>query len=353
MTRSLIVSADVEDAEPHLEVGKLPIDLLARLLDELPPSPPELRLGPAVGEDACAIEVAGGTLVAATDPITLTAEELGLLSVVVNANDVAVTGARPRWFLSVILVPPGTSEGAVRDLFAAMNRTLSRIGAYLVGGHTEITSAVTQPIVIGQMLGIAEAGTVVATSGARPGDIVVQVRPAPIEGAAVLARERAAELGAVDPLVLESARDAVERPGISVVEPALLAARLGATALHDPTEGGLAAGLHELARASGIGIRVDREAVLWFEPGTTVCRALGTDPWATLASGTLLAAFPAPSGAESLTDAGFQAAVIGRAEVGAGVYDSDGRSIPWPQRDEVMDVRKVDAAPVADLARAR
>jgi len=193
----------------------------------------------------------------------------------------------------------------------------------------------------------------VATSGARPGDIVVQVRPAPIEGAAVLARERAAELGAVDPLVLESARDAVERPGISVVEPALLAARLGATALHDPTEGGLAAGLHELARASGIGIRVDREAVLWFEPGTTVCRALGTDPWATLASGTLLAAFPAPSGAESLTDAGFQAAVIGRAEVGAGVYDSDGRSIPWPQRDEVMDVRKVDAAPVADLARAR
>jgi hydrogenase maturation factor len=343
----------VEDVEPHLEVGKLPIDVLARLLDELPPSPPELRLGPAVGEDACAIEVAGGTLVAATDPITLTAEELGLLSVVVNANDVAVTGAQPRWFLSVILVPPGTSEGAVRDLFAAMNRTLSRIGACLVGGHTEITSAVTQPIVIGQMLGIAEAGTVVATSGARPGDIVVQVGPAPIEGAAVLARERAAELGAVDPLVLESARDAVKRPGISVVEPALLAARLGATALHDPTEGGLAGGLHELARASGIGIRVDREAVLWFEPGTTVCRALGTDPWATLASGTLLATFPAPSGAESLTDAGFQAAVIGRAEVGAGVYDSDGRSIPWPRRDEVVDVRKVDAAPVADPARVR
>jgi hydrogenase maturation factor len=343
----------VEDAESHLEVGKLPIDLLARLLSELPPPPPELRLGSAVGEDACAIEVAGGTLVAAADPITLTAEELGLLSVVVNANDVAVTGARPRWFLSVILVPPGTTVHAVRDLFATMNCTLSRVGAHLVGGHTEITSAVTQPIVIGQMLGIAEAGTVVATGGARPGDIVVQVGPAPIEGAGVLARVRAAELGAVDPLVLESARDAVERPGISVVEPALLATRLGATSLHDPTEGGLAAGLHELARASGVGIRVDREAVLWFEPGTTVCRALGADPWATLASGTLLAAFPASFGAESLTDAGFESAVIGRAEVGAGVCDSDGRSISWPQRDEVVEVRKVDAAAVADLARAR
>lgn len=354
-SRSSLPSADVDGAraaEAHLEVGKLPNDFLARLLSELPPPPPEIRLGPAVGEDACAIEIAGGTLVAATDPITLTASELGLMSVVVNANDVAVTGARPRWFLSVILVPPGTSDCAIRDVFATMTRTLSRIGAYLVGGHTEITPAVTQPIVIGQMLGLAEAGAVVATGGARPGDIVVQVGPAPIEGAAVLARERAAQLGAVDPLVLETARGALERPGISVVEPALLAARLGATALHDPTEGGLAAGLHELARASGIGIRVDRDAVLWFEPGAIVCRALGANPWATLASGTLLAAFAAPFGAESFTAVGYPAAVIGRAEVGAGVYDSEGQSIPWPRRDEVVSVREpMPRRPAADRSR--
>jgi hydrogenase expression/formation protein HypE len=253
--------------EARLEVGKLPIDLLTRLLGELPPPPPELRLGPAVGEDACAIEVAGGILVVATDPITLLAEELGLLSVVVNANDVAVTGARPRWFLSVILVPPGTGDRAVSDLFATMNRALGLIGAHLVGGHTEITSAVTQPIVIGQMLGVAEAGVVVATGGVRPGDVVVQVGPAPIEGAAVLAREAAEQLGALDPLTLEAARAAVERPGISVVEPALLAARLGATALHDPTEGGLAAGLHELAHASGVRIRVDRGLSSGSSPG--------------------------------------------------------------------------------------
>jgi hydrogenase expression/formation protein HypE len=193
---------------------------------------------------------------------------------------------------------------------------------------------------------------VVATGGARPGDIVVQVGPAPIEGAAVLARERAAQLGAVDPLVLETARGALERPGISVVEPALLAARLGATALHDPTEGGLAAGLHELARASGIGIRVERDAVLWFEPGAIVCRALGANPWATLASGTLLAAFAAPFGAESFTAVGYPAAVIGRAEVGAGVYDSEGQSIPWPRRDEVVSVREpMPRRPAADRSR--
>lgn len=119
-----------------------------------------------------------------------------------------------------------------------------------------------------------------------------------------------------------------------------MAARLGATALHDPTEGGLAAGLHELARASGVRIAVDREAVLWFEPGLAVCRALGVDPWATLASGTLLAAFPTPSPADELAEAGYATAVLGRADAGAGVYDSDGQPIPWPQRDEVVGVRR-------------
>ncbi len=93
---------------------------MASLLAELPPPPHELLLGPRVGEDACAIEVSGGALVVATDPITLTSDDVGHLSVVVNANDVAVTGVRPRWFLAVVLVPPDTEEMAIRDLFAAI-----------------------------------------------------------------------------------------------------------------------------------------------------------------------------------------------------------------------------------------
>jgi hydrogenase maturation factor len=312
--------------------------VLARLLAGLPDAPRELRLGPRVGEDACAIEVPAGVLVAASDPITLTGEELGRLSVLVNANDVAVTGARPRWFLAVVLLPPGTRETVVDDLFAGLQEALARIGAHLVGGHTEVTPSVLRPIVIGQMLGLAEGGRFLATAGVAPGHVVVQVGPAPVEGAGVLAREAAHRLGQVEAGVLEAARAALDRPGISIVEPALLAARLGATALHDPTEGGLAAGLHELAHASGIRIRIDREAVLWFAPGVAVCRALGGDPWATLASGTLLAAFAAETAGPALAALereGYPAAAIGTAEAGSGVLDGSGRSIPWPEHDEV------------------
>jgi len=318
--------------------GKLPLALLAGLLAAFPAAPPELVIGAGIGEDACAIEVPGGVLVVAADPITLTSEDVGRLSVIVNANDVAVSGVRPRWFLAVVLVPPATSERVVQDLFAAVRGALSEFGAHLVGGHTEVTSAVKRPIVVGQMLGLSETGTVVSSGGFGPGDVVVQVRAAPIEGAAVLAREATDRLHGFDPVVLEAARAALDRPGISVVEPALLAADLGVRALHDPTEGGLASGLHEIAHAAGVRLRVERQAVLWFEPGISVCQALGADPWSTLASGTLLAVFPpevAEAALSTFAQHRHQAAIIGTAEPGAGVIDTDNDQLSWPERDEV------------------
>jgi hydrogenase maturation factor len=188
------------------------------------------------------------------------------------------------------------------------------------------------------MLGLAEEGRIVGSGGARPGDNVVQVGPAPIEGAAVLAWEAAARLQDLDPQVVGQAAAATDRPGLSVVEPALLATRLGATAMHDPTEGGLAAGLHELAQAAAVRIRVVREAVLWFEPGVAICRELGLDPWATLASGALFATFPAPQTDEALSAfraAGYGASLVGGVEPGAGVCDSNGDEIIRPGQDEV------------------
>jgi hydrogenase maturation factor len=320
-------------------VGKLPAELLRELLGapgkELPR---EVLLGPAPGEDACAIEVPRGVLVAATDPITFTGRGVGAHSVVCNANDVAVMGVRPRWFLCVMLLPVGTTADDVRELFRETRETLEGIGAWLVGGHTEVTPVVRQPLVVGQFLGIAEHGRFVRTGGARPGDVVLQIGPAPVEGAAVLAVEAGERLSRLAASFLERARRALEDPGISVVEPALEAARLGAVALHDPTEGGLATALHELAEASGVALHVEESAVIWFEPGRAVCDALGADPWGTLASGALLAAFP-PGAAEGAAGAlrarGWAVSEIGRAEAGAGVWSRSGRAIPRFEPDEV------------------
>jgi hydrogenase maturation factor len=320
-----------------IPTGKLPRQLLGRLLEGVPGSP-GVRLGPALGEDACALDVEGGVLVAATDPITLTTAELGRSAVVINANDVAVCGARPRWFLATILLPPGTRDDAVQELFAVMDEALRDVGAALVGGHTEVTAAVTQPVVVGAMLGLAEGGRFVSTAGARAGDVVVQVGPAPVEGAAVLAEAAGDRLRDLPPETVAAARRALRDPGISVVDAALVAAGRGATAMHDPTEGGLASGLHEMGAAAGVAVHVDRSSVSWFEPGLAVCRALGADPWATLASGSLLATFPAATVDAALEALGARAAVIGVVEAGSGVRDAAGTPLPWPGRDEVARV---------------
>jgi hydrogenase maturation factor len=321
----------------RLVAGKLPASLLGRLLASLPAVPSEVRLGPELGEDACAIEIPAGVLIAAADPVTLTGADVGRYGVIVNANDVAVMGVAPRWFLATLLFPPATTDENVERLFTDLRDALARVGAVLVGGHSEVTDAVRRPVVAGTMLGVAPDGRFVTTGGARPGDIVVQVGPVPIEGTAVLATEARPRLTSLDETVLHAALRALDEPGISIVDAALLAADLGASAMHDPTEGGLASGLYELAVASGCSVHIDRRRVHWFEPGRAVCAALGADPWATLASGCLLATFPQPVAdvaVARLTER-FDATELGRVETGHGVYDETNREIAWPERDEV------------------
>jgi hydrogenase maturation factor len=326
--------------EAALPVGKLPCALLDELLAAAPELPPEVLLGPRVGEDACVIAVDDGVLVAASDPITLTGRGVGSHAVVINANDIAVTGVRPRYFLATILLPLGSTPSQVRELFADMRAGLEPLAIVLVGGHTEITAAVSQPVVAGTMLGLAPAGGFLSSGAVEPGDVVLQVGAAPVEGAAVLASasDPRAEQLAAD--MRRAAETALVDPGISVVESALLAAELGARALHDPTEGGLSAGLYELADASGLRLDVDADAVLWFAPGQAMCAAFGADPWGTLASGSLLAAFPVARADEALRvlrSRGLAAARIANACSGAGVY-TDGAALVRYERDELSRV---------------
>lgn len=325
-----------------LGTGKLPIALLREVIDSGRPAPPDVLLPPRIGEDAGVVETKAGALIVASDPVTLTGSGVGAHAALVNANDIAVMGARPRWFTATILLPAGTTEGDVRTLFRDMHAALEGLDVVLLGGHAEITPKVSQTIVVGQMLGLREDGVFVTTGGAEPGDVVLQIGLAPVEGAAVLAVEAAGErLKDVPEATAAKARGAVTDPGISVVTPALRATELGAKALHDPTEGGLSSGLYELAEASGLALRVDRDAALWFEPGLAVCAALGADPWGTLASGALLAAFAAqaaPQAKAALEADGHPVAVIARAEPGEGVHLDDGTPLPRYVRDEVVRV---------------
>ncbi len=329
-----------------LPVGKLPADVLARLLAACPPSDPRVIVGPRVGEDAAVLDMGDRYLVAKSDPITFAAEEIGWYAVHVNANDVACAGGAPRWFLMTLLLPEGAATAAMAEaVFDQVRGACREVGAELVGGHTEISAGLDRPILVGAMLGEVAKASLVQTAGARPGDRLLLTKGIAMEGMAVLARERAGALRAagVSEAVVRRAREFLRRPGISVLPEARLAVAAGpAHALHDPTEGGLATGLHELAEAAGVGLRVERGAIPVLPECAAICAALGLDPLGTLASGALLIAAPPAEAfriAAALAAAGISCAPIGEVlPAGAGrTLVADGRPRPLPvfPRDEI------------------
>jgi hydrogenase expression/formation protein HypE len=277
---------------PFLPVGKLRPAFLGALLTRHPITDPRVFVGPRVGEDAAVLDMGDRFLVATSDPITFATDDPAWYAVQVNVNDIAVRGACPRWFLATLLLPEGrTDEDAVARLFEEIMAACAEVDVTLVGGHTEVTAGLERPIVVGTMLGEVAKDKLVTTGGARVGDAVVLTKGVPLEGAALIAREKEAELRAqgIRPAVIARAKGFLRQPGLSVLPEAEIACELATVhAMHDPTEGGVATALHELAIAAGVGLRIDRSRITVVPEGAELCRVFGLDPLGTIASGSLL-----------------------------------------------------------------
>src|SRR5262245_2736692 len=327
-----------------LPVGKLRPAFLGELLARYASHDPRVVVGPRVGEDAAVLDMGDRYLVATTDPITFVTEDLGWYALVVNANDLAVRGATPRWFLVTCLLPEGrTTEDEVGTLFAQLGAACQAQGVALVGGHTEVTPGLDRPIAVGTMLGEVDKERLVTTSGARPGDVLVLTKGVPVEGTSILARARDADLRArgYDDAWLARARGMLAR--LSVVPEARIAVELVTVhAMHDPTEGGVATALWEIADAAGVGLAVEAERIPVLPEGAALCREFGLDPLGTIASGELLLAL-APTDAgivlHALAREGIDAAFIGRVVAReAGVVLTRGgqpKSLPRFDQDEI------------------
>ena len=271
--------------------GKLPNSLLKQMLKGLPGGDPRVLVGPGVGEDAAHISFGGVTLIAKADPVTFATDLIGWYAVNVNANDVAASGGTPRWFLATVLLPEGQDSAGAAAIFDQVREAADELGVEVIGGHTEVTIGLPRPIVCGAMLGEAPASKAIATSGARVGDSVILTRGIAIEGTSILAREMPERLmaGGVGQDVIDRSAGYLFDPGISVVAAARVAVESGGvTAMHDPTEGGLATALWEVAEACGHGLEVDASAVTLLPETEVVCGVLDIDPWGLIASGSLL-----------------------------------------------------------------
>ncbi len=328
-----------------LRTGKLPPGLLARLLAEHTATggPPADRLvvPPRLGEDAAVIELPDRYLVVATDPITFVSADLGHYAVTINANDVAVMGATPRFFSCVLLLPEGTAEAQVEAIFASLSQACAAAQVAWIGGHTEVTPAVTHPVAVGQMIGEAAPEALVRKDALAVGDALLLTKALAVEGVSIIARERADEVRAAQGAACQArAAGFLHEPGIGVVAEALAACRAagpgGVHAMHDPTEGGLAGALAELAAATGLGLEIEREAVPVYPEAAALCVQFDLEVLGLIASGSLLIA-AAPGRVEALCAAlvGAGCVTIGRVVEAPGCRFADGAPLPVFEVDEI------------------
>ncbi len=328
-----------------LPIGKLPAEHLDRLLSHFRQSDPRLIIGPKVGEDAAVIDMGDRYLVAKSDPITFATDEIGWYVVNINANDIACSGAVPRWFLATLLLPEKkTTVSLVDTIFTQIGQACQQLGVVLAGGHTEITHGLDRPIVVGHILGEVDRDRFVATSGVQVGDDVVLTKGLAVEATALIAREKEAQLaGTFSAEYVLRCQGFLHQPGISVVRDAQIAQAAGEVhAMHDPTEGGLATGLWELAAAGNVGLEIDQASIPILPETTDLCLHFGLNVLGVIASGALvIACAPGSTEAilEALSTAGISAARIGRVvepAKGCQLMTAGGaRPLPTFARDEI------------------
>ncbi|MHA1150325.1 MAG: AIR synthase family protein [Promethearchaeota archaeon] len=279
-------------------IGKLKHSYLNKLINQfvsdLDIKDNRVILGSKVGEDAAVIDMGDKYLVAKTDPITFTTDEIGYYVVNVNVNDVVCTGAQPKWFQSIILLPEkSTTEELIESIFKSIHDICNSLNISVIGGHTEITSDLKKPLVIGSLLGEVEKEKLVSTSGAKPGDALILTKGIFIEGTSIIGREKENYLKekGYNSDFIDKCKQYLYNPGISVLKEALLAnEHFNINSFHDPTEGGLACGIVEMAIASKTGVLIEREKIIVLDEPLELSKLFNLNPLNTISSGSLLIA---------------------------------------------------------------
>jgi hydrogenase maturation factor len=274
-----------------LPTGKLPPDLLEKLLIKIPLLDKKVIVGPGTGLDCSVVDYGDQYLVMKTDPISLTSENIGWYSVQINVNDIVTTGADPKWMLITLLLPENkTTRKIVEDITDQLILATKEYGITIVGGHTEVTNGIDRPIISATLIGTVDKDKLITPSGIETGDIVFLTKEIAIETVSILSNDFPGKLSQhlTDP-ELKKAQSYLYEPGISIfTEAHLIRDGFGVSAMHDPTEGGLASALWELSIASNKTLMVYLNKVPFSELTKKICSVFSINPLNSISSGALL-----------------------------------------------------------------
>ena len=297
-----------------MEIGKLKESVLKRsVIKQLHVKRPEVNNGPGIGEDCATLSVGPDEeIVLSTDPITGTASDIGELAVTISVNDLASAGAEPIGILLTVLLTPKMREAKLKAIMEQVDGACKRYNVQVIGGHTEVTAAVNQPLISVTAVGKVKKGQMISTGGAKPGMDIVITKWIGLEGTSIIAKDHEQELLTRLPQsLIDTAKDFDKY--LSVLPESRIAVAHGAAAMHDVTEGGIFGALWEMGEASGVGIDVDLKAIPVKQETIEVCEFFGINPYELISSGSMLIATNDGNGlVRKLSEAGVASAIIGK-----------------------------------------
>ncbi len=324
-----------------MKSGKLPSDILERnIFSSFKFRRKEVLVRPQIGEDCSVLDFGDYACVISTDPITGAVNEIGRLAVHISCNDVAANGVEPFGLLLTILAPEGTTLEELQSIVRQAAEEAASLNVEIIGGHTEITKAVNRVVLSTTAVGRARKDKVVKSSGAQLGDAVILTKWAGLEGTAIIAHDLERRLkGRIKEGFLENARSFMKH--ISVLKEGLIAGEMGASAMHDVTEGGVLGALWEIAEASRVGLRIYGDKIPIRPETKAICGVLGLEPLKLISSGCMLITYNDGEGMlHRLTSEGVPAAIIGEVTEGEKIIEKGKvkEVINPPEKDELYRV---------------
>ena len=301
-----------------MKIGKVSETVLKRsIFKQIHTKRDEVLLGAGVGEDCAAVKLSPGEIfVISTDPITGTVKDVGMLAIQITANDLASSGAEPVGVMLTVLLPEEIEEEDIREMMRQVEEACAHFHIQVMGGHTEVTRAVTQPVISVTGVGKVREDRLVSTAGAKPGQDILVTKWIGIEGTSIIAKEKEKELlERFSQAFVDTAKGFDQY--LSVLPDSRIAVEHGVSAMHDVTEGGIYGALWEVAEASGIGLEIDLKAIPIRQETIEICEYFELNPYYLISSGCMLmAADQGHDLVRKLEAAGIPAAVIGKATDG-------------------------------------
>jgi len=323
-----------------MEVGKIAETVLKRsVFKQLNVRRDEVLIGPGVGEDCSVIQVQEDEcIVLSTDPITGTSHQLADLAVHITLNDLAASGATPIGLMLTLLLPKGYREEDLRELMKRINILGNEHNIQIIGGHTEVTEAVNQPIISVTGVGKIKRERVLLSKKMMPEMDIVMTKWAGIEGTSILAYEGEEQLKSYyHQELVEKAKDFNRY--LSVVKESQIAMKYNVYAMHDVTEGGIYGALWEIASKANLGFFVEQDNIPLRQETIEICEYYDLNPYKLIGSGSMLIVTDQSELIiNELEENGIKGTVIGKLTKGNHkqmLFDEVIRSVEPPKSDEL------------------